>query len=105
MDFIPNWYTINSTPRFIVKGVDADQVEIGDYTKYIVKFQVYNPTNVEGVISVNVKKEAVCSPEVRGEEEDEQPKWNPNRRKIILSNRGNTKRFVFYVTNVRVISD
>ena len=25
MDFIPNWYTINSTPRFIVKGVDADQ--------------------------------------------------------------------------------
>ena len=51
MDFIPNWYTINSTPRFIVKGVDADQVEIGDYTKYIVKFQVYNPTNVEGVIS------------------------------------------------------
>ena len=56
MDFIPNWYTINSTPRFIVKGVDADQVEIGDYTKYIVKFQVYNPTNVEGVISVNVEE-------------------------------------------------
>lgn len=56
MDFIPNWYTINSTPRFIVKGVDADQVEVGDYTKYIVKFQVYNPTNVEGVISVNVEE-------------------------------------------------
>ena len=56
MDFIPSWYTINSTPRFIVKGIDADQIEIGDYTKYIVKFKIYNPTKVEGIISVNIEE-------------------------------------------------
>lgn len=56
MDFIPTWYTINTTPRFIVKGIDADQVEVGDYTKYIVKFKVYNPTNTEGILSVKLEE-------------------------------------------------
>ena len=56
MDFIPTWYTINTTQRFIVKGIDADQVEVGDYTKYIVKFKVYNPTNTEGILSVKLEE-------------------------------------------------
>ena len=56
MDLIPTWYTANSTPRFIVKGIDADQIEMDDYTKYIVKFSIHNPTNVEGVITVNVEE-------------------------------------------------
>lgn len=65
-------------------------------TRNIVKFQVYNPTNVEGVISVNVE-EAVCS-EVRGKRTS-----SPSRRKIILSNE--YKRFVYSMWRTsRVIS-
>ena len=56
MDFIPGWYTINTTPLFIVKRIDADEVTIDEYTKYMVHFQVYNPTNVDGIISVNVEQ-------------------------------------------------
>ncbi len=56
MDFIPGWYSINATPLFIVKGIDADEVAIGEYTKYMVHFQVYNPTNIDGIISVSVEQ-------------------------------------------------
>ena len=84
MDFIPNWYTINSTPRFIVKGVDADQVEVGDYTKYIVKFQVYNPTNVEGVIFRQRGRRRRNVPRRPRGREDGPLKWSPNQRKITL---------------------
>lgn len=56
MDFIPSWYTINSTPIFIVKGIDTDKIEKDGYTKYIVHFNVYNPTNVDGIISVKIEE-------------------------------------------------
>lgn len=56
MDFIPGWYSINATPLFIVKKIDADEVAIDEYTKYMVHFQVYNPTKVDGIISVTVEQ-------------------------------------------------
>lgn len=57
MDFIPQWYTINKTPLFITRGVDAEKVEVGDYTKYSVHFKIHNPTEVDGIISINVQEE------------------------------------------------
>ena len=62
--------------------MDADQVEVGDYTKYIVKFQVYNPTNVEGVISVNVEEGGGMFPGGPREEEDGQPNGGQTGEKL-----------------------
>ena len=56
MDFIPQWYTINQTPLFIVKGINADKVVVDDYTKYVVQFKIHNPTEVEGIVSVNIEE-------------------------------------------------
>ncbi|MDR1414653.1 MAG: hypothetical protein LBI96_02490 [Odoribacteraceae bacterium] len=55
MDLIPEWYTVNRTPLFVVRGVNAEETTIDDYTRYIVSFHVYNPTTVEGILSVRTE--------------------------------------------------
>jgi hypothetical protein len=54
MDLIPEWYTVNRTPRFIIRGAGAEETTIDEYTRYIVSFHVHNPTDVEGVLSAEV---------------------------------------------------
>ena len=56
MDLIPTWYTRAQTPIILVKGTRAREVSIEEHTRYLVDFQVYNPTDVEGVISVEVEE-------------------------------------------------
>jgi hypothetical protein len=55
MDLIPEWYTVNRTPLFIIRGVNSEETTIDDYTRYIISFHVYNPTPVEGILSVRVE--------------------------------------------------
>lgn len=56
MDLIPTWYTTTKTPIILVKGVMAEKVSIDEYTKYLVHFYVHNPTETEGVISVEIEE-------------------------------------------------
>ena len=56
MDLIPTWYMRAQTPIILVKVTRAREVSIEEHTRYLVDFQVYNPTDVEGVISVEVEE-------------------------------------------------
>jgi len=56
MDFIPQWYTIKTTPRFIVKDIAAEKVVIDEHTKYLAHFKVHNPTDVDGIISIDIQE-------------------------------------------------
>jgi hypothetical protein len=55
MDLIPQWYTVNRTPLFIIRGANVEEASIDDYTRYLVSFHVHNPTSVEGILSVRVE--------------------------------------------------
>lgn len=56
MDHIPVWYTMDRTPFFIVRGLDLEEVVIDDFTRYMTRFTLYNPTDVEGIVSVRVEE-------------------------------------------------
>lgn len=56
MDLIPTWYMTTKTPIILVKGVGAEEVSIDEYTKYVVHFYVHNPTESEGVISLEIEE-------------------------------------------------
>jgi hypothetical protein len=55
MDLIPEWYAVNRTPLFIIRGAGAEETTIDEYTRYMVTFHVHNPTDVEGLLSARVE--------------------------------------------------
>ena len=54
--FLSSWYLDNQTPTFFVKDVDANQVVVEEVTKYQVKFKIYNSSDVDGIITVNIQQ-------------------------------------------------
>ncbi len=49
--FLEKWYTEDQTPTILIKNVEANQVLVDDYTKYQVRLDVYNPSDVDALIS------------------------------------------------------
>lgn len=52
--FLCEWYTIDHSPTLHVEGVDANEVVIDEYTKYQVKFKVYNPSEANAILSAQI---------------------------------------------------
>lgn len=55
-DFVREWYTIDHSPVIQLKDVDVNKVILEDYTKYQVRFKVYNRSDVPGIISAKVEE-------------------------------------------------
>lgn len=54
-DFIHQWYTTDHAPEIKLKDVDVNQVILDDFTKYRISLKAYNPSDVDGMINVNVE--------------------------------------------------
>lgn len=54
--FINNWYTEEHSPTLFIKDVDANQVIVDEVTKYQIKFKVNNPSDVNGIITVDIQQ-------------------------------------------------
>lgn len=54
--FMRTWYTEDHSPTIFIKDVDANQVIIDEETKYQVKFKVNNPSDVNGIITVQTQQ-------------------------------------------------
>ncbi|MDE6450731.1 MAG: hypothetical protein K2L23_00270 [Odoribacter sp.] len=54
--FIHAWYTEDHSPTIFIKDVDANQVIIDEETKYQIKFKVNNPSDVNGIITVETQQ-------------------------------------------------
>lgn len=55
-DFIPRWYTEDHSPTILMREVDANQIIIDDETKYQIKFKVYNPSDVDALITAEIRQ-------------------------------------------------
>ena len=55
-DFIPQWYTEDHSPTILIREVDANQVVIDDETKYQIRFKVYNPSDVDAIITAEIRQ-------------------------------------------------
>jgi ABC-type transport system involved in multi-copper enzyme maturation permease subunit len=51
---IASWYLGKGLPGFVFDDVESYRVLEGEKTKFQIKFQVANPTDVEGVIKINL---------------------------------------------------
>lgn len=51
---VHNWYNDGHAPEVRLQNVDVNQVEIDDFTKYRISMKAYNPSDVDGVITVRV---------------------------------------------------
>lgn len=56
MDRIPEWYSLNRTPRFIIRSENTEEVLVEDFTRYLVSFQVHNDSALEGILSVRIEE-------------------------------------------------
>ena len=49
--FLHQWYTEDHSPSIYIKDVDANKVVMDEMTKFQIKFKVYNPSDVDAIIS------------------------------------------------------
>ncbi|GHV68059.1 xanthan lyase [Bacteroidia bacterium] len=50
--FLKEWYIKNKTPLILVKDVDAKMVLKDEFTKYKIRFLIYNPSPVNAIVTV-----------------------------------------------------
>lgn len=50
---IREWYQRKrGLPLLLVKDIQRERIQVGEYEKYIVSFKVYNPSKTDGIVSV-----------------------------------------------------
>lgn len=54
--FISGWYTEEQSPTLLIQNVDANQVVIDEVTRYQIKFKIYNPSPVNGIITAEIQQ-------------------------------------------------
>lgn len=52
---IENWYKTKELPGYIIRKLENYKVLAGEYSKYQVRFEIANPENADGIVSVNVE--------------------------------------------------
>lgn len=50
-NFIHTWYTEDHSPTLFIKEADANQIIMDEITRYQVKFKIYNPSDVDAIIT------------------------------------------------------
>ncbi len=53
--YIHTWYTVSASPLILLKNVEAHTVVVDEMTKYRIIFKTYNPSDVDGIITVQVQ--------------------------------------------------
>lgn len=56
LPFIHQWYTTDRPVEFVLNNVEVSSVVIDDFTKYQIRFKVYNRSEVGGVLSVKIEE-------------------------------------------------
>jgi len=54
-DFMSHWYNINSSPSFLIRQVESKITEVDELTKYQISFNIYNKSDVDGIISTRYR--------------------------------------------------
>jgi ABC-type transport system involved in multi-copper enzyme maturation permease subunit len=52
---IQNWYVQDQLPGFLIRNINSYKVMVGEITKYQVRFQLSNPENTDGIVTLNVE--------------------------------------------------
>lgn len=55
LPFVKQWYSEDHSPMLTLKDVDANKVLVDDFTKYQVRFKVYNSSDVDAIITVKLE--------------------------------------------------
>jgi ABC-type transport system involved in multi-copper enzyme maturation permease subunit len=53
-DQVHAWYGQKNLPGFIVKDISSYKVKTGEFSKYQIRFQLSNPENVDGIVTLHV---------------------------------------------------
>lgn len=53
--FLNEWYHTAKTPTIVLRNVDANKVQVEDFTKYQIRFKVYNASDIDAVITVKTE--------------------------------------------------
>lgn len=52
---VDSWYRQTELPGFLIKNLATYRVAVGEATRYQVRFQVSNPENVDGLITISIE--------------------------------------------------
>lgn len=74
-DALQHWYMDKKLPGFLIRNVDLYQVRDGDHLRYQVLFDVYNPTEVDGLIEVNFRYPGERRNRFMMEEDNDSENW------------------------------
>lgn len=55
-DFLYRWYEEDHSPTVLIKDVDANQTIIEDIVKYQVQFKIYNPADVDALVTASIQQ-------------------------------------------------
>lgn len=54
--FLHRWYEEDHSPSVLIKDVDANQTVIEDITKYQIHFKIYNPSDVDALVTAQIQQ-------------------------------------------------
>jgi len=54
-EFMSHWYNVNSSPSFLIRQVESKITEIDEITKYQISFNIFNTSDVDGIISTGYR--------------------------------------------------
>lgn len=52
---VQNWYVQRQLPGFLVRNISSYKVMDGEATRYQIRFQLSNPENTDGIVTLNVE--------------------------------------------------
>jgi ABC-type transport system involved in multi-copper enzyme maturation permease subunit len=79
---VQNWYVQNSLPGFLIRNISTYKVMDGEVTKYQMRFNLSNPENTNGIVTLNVN---LNNPNRQGENNFQDNVKVDFSRKIFLS--------------------
>lgn len=56
LPFIHQWYTTDRPAELMLNNVEVNSVVVDDFTKYQVRFKVYNRSKVKGILTVKIEE-------------------------------------------------